>query len=194
MEILQDSSFQYLPLVLHTIISDPNQVHSGLVYDIIKTRNIPNHSILISLKWTEWRKSRERRNTMRTREQIFDEIKALFGLVPSFMKTIPDTTLENEWELFKKIQVEPGAIPNKYRELIGLGLSAVSKCRYCTLFHTEMAKLFGATDKEIEEAVHYAKSSAGWSAYLNGMQVDYEQFKDELRRSGEYARTLKKAA
>jgi len=136
----------------------------------------------------------ERRNAMKTREQIFDEIKALFGLVPTFLKTIPDSTLENEWELFKKIQVEPGAIPNKYRELIGLGLSAVSKCRYCTLFHTEMAKLFGATDKEIEEAVHYAKSSAGWSAYLNGMQVDYEQFKDELRRSGEYAKGLKKAA
>ena len=118
----------------------------------------------------------------------------MFGLVPSFMKTIPDSTIEQEWELFKKIQVEAGEIPNKYRELIGLGLSAVSKCRYCTLFHTEMAKLFGASDKEIEEAVHYAKSSAGWSAYLNGMQVDYDQFKDELRRAGEHARGMMKKA
>ena len=131
---------------------------------------------------------------MRNRQQIYEEIEGMFGLVPSFLKTIPDSTLEPEWELFKKIQVEEGAIPNKYRELIGLGLSAVSKCRYCTLFHTEMAKLFGATDKEIEEAVHYAKSSAGWSAYLNGMQVDYEQFKDELKRSGAYAKRMKKAA
>jgi AhpD family alkylhydroperoxidase len=131
---------------------------------------------------------------MKNKEQIYSEIKETFGLVPSFLKTIPDATLENEWELFKKIQIEAGAIPNKYRELIGLGLSAVSKCRYCTLFHTEMAKLFGATDKEIEEAVHYAKSSAGWSAYLNGMQVDYEQFKDELRRSGEYVTRMKKKA
>ena len=131
---------------------------------------------------------------MKTRTQIYKEMEEAFGLVPSFLKTIPDSTIEQEWELFKKIQMEDGAIPNKYRELIGLGISAVSKCRYCTLFHTEMAKLFGATDKEIEEAVHYAKSSAGWSAYLNGMQVDYEQFKDELRRSGEYAKGLKKAA
>jgi len=131
---------------------------------------------------------------MKTIEQIYKEIEGMFGLVPSFIKTIPDSTLEPEWELFKKIQIEEGAIPNKYRELIGLGLSAVSKCRYCTLFHTEMAKLFGATDREIEEAVHYAKSSAGWSAYLNGMQVDYEKFKDELRRSGEYAKRMKKAA
>ena len=131
---------------------------------------------------------------MKTRGEIFREVEETFGLVPSFLKTIPESTLENEWELFKKIQLEDGAIPNKYRELIGLGLSAVSKCRYCTLFHTEMAKLFGATDKEIEEAVHYAKSSAGWSAYLNGMQVDYEQFKDELRRAGEHARRVTKKA
>jgi AhpD family alkylhydroperoxidase len=131
---------------------------------------------------------------MKNREQIYSEMKEIFGLVPSFLKTIPDSTLEQEWELFKKIQVEESAIPNKYRELIGLGLSAVSKCRYCTLYHTEMAKLFGATEKEIEEAVHYAKSSAGWSAYLNGMQVDYEEFKDELRRAGEHAKRMKKAA
>ena len=75
-----------------------------------------------------------------------------------------------------------------------MGLSAVSKCRYCTLYHTEMAKLYGATEKEIDEAVHYAKSSAGWSAYLNGMQVDYEQFKGELRRAGEYAKRIKAKA
>ncbi len=131
---------------------------------------------------------------MKSRDQIYNEVKETFGLVPSFLKTIPESTLEHEWELFKKIQIEAGAIPNKYRELIGLGLSAVSKCRYCTLFHTEMAKLFGATDREIEEAVHYAKSSAGWSAYLNGMQVDYDEFKDELRRAGEHVKGMKKAA
>jgi AhpD family alkylhydroperoxidase len=131
---------------------------------------------------------------MKNRKEIYKEMEEMFGLVPSFLKTIPDATIEHEWELFKKVQFDEGAIPNKYRELIGLGLSAVSKCRYCTLYHTEMAKLFGATDKEIEEAVHYAKSSAGWSAYLNGMQVDYEQFKDELRRAGEHAKEVKRKA
>jgi AhpD family alkylhydroperoxidase len=131
-----------------------------------------------------------------SREQVYKDIEEMFGLVPGFMKLLPDSTLELEWELFKKIQMEEGAIPNKYKELIGLGISAVAKCRYCTLFHTEMAKLNGATDAEIEEAVHYAKASAGWSAYLNGMQVDYETFKDELKRAVEYVREkeVKKAA
>ena len=31
--------------------------------------------------------------------------------------------------------------PNKYKELVGFGISAVSKCRYRTLYHTEVAWL-----------------------------------------------------
>jgi AhpD family alkylhydroperoxidase len=124
----------------------------------------------------------------RSREEVYKDITQMFGKVPEFIKTIPDSSLDLEWELMKRVQFDEGAIPNKYRELIGLGLSAISKCRYCTLFHAEAARLFGATDAEIEEAVHYAKSSAGWSAYLNGMQVDYEQFQKDVKEMTDYAR------
>jgi len=117
-----------------------------------------------------------------TREEVYRDIEGMFGLVPSF------STLELEWELMKRVQFEEGPVPNKYRELIGLGIAAVSKCRYCALFHTEAARLNGATEEEIEDAVHYAKSSAGWSAYLNGMQVDYEQFRNEMAQIAEYVR------
>jgi AhpD family alkylhydroperoxidase len=130
------------------------------------------------------------------KEAVYKEITETFGFVPTFMKSIPESTIEHEWALFKKIQLEDSSIPQKYRELIGLGLSAVSKCRYCTLFHTEMAKMAGATDEEIEEAVHYAKSSAGWSAYLNGMQADYNLFREELGKAMKYVKkhAMKKAA
>lgn len=123
-----------------------------------------------------------------TRTEIYKDMEETLGLVPTFMKSVPDSTLEEEWSIFKRLQLAETAIPNKYKELIGLGISAVSKCRYCTLFHTEIAKLAGATDAEIEEAVHYAKASAGWSAYLNGLQVDYDEFKDELSRACEFVR------
>jgi len=123
-----------------------------------------------------------------TREEVYQEIEGMFGLVPSFFKLLPDSSLELEWQTMKRVQFDEGPIPNKYRELIGLGIAAVSKCRYCALFHTEVARLHGATDEEIEDAVHFAKSSAGWSAYLNGLQVDYEQFKDELRQAAEHIR------
>jgi AhpD family alkylhydroperoxidase len=124
-----------------------------------------------------------------TREQIYAEIKEMMGLVPTFLKSVPDNTLEMEWHLFRQVQFMEGPIPNKYRELIGLGIAAVTKCRYCALFHTEAAKLNGATQAEIEDAVHFAKSSAGWSAYLNGLQFDYDEFKREVQQITNYIRT-----
>jgi AhpD family alkylhydroperoxidase len=56
-------------------------------------------------------------------------------------KSIPDPSLELEWQLFKRVQLEEGPIPNKYRELIGVAISAITKCRYCATFHTEIANL-----------------------------------------------------
>jgi AhpD family alkylhydroperoxidase len=123
-----------------------------------------------------------------TREQVYAEMTQMFGLVPSFFKLVPDNSLELEWRLFKTVQFDEGPIPNKYRELIGIGIAAITKCEYCIQYHTEVAKLNGASEAEIEDAVHYAKSSAGWSAYLNGMQVDRQQFADELAQVGEYVR------
>jgi AhpD family alkylhydroperoxidase len=124
------------------------------------------------------------------REQIYKEIEDMFGLVPSMFKSVPDSSLELEWKLFKRVQLEEGPIPNKYRELIGVAISAISKCRYCAVYHTELAKLNGASDAEIEDAVHYAKSSAGWSTYINGLQVDFETFKDEVNRACEHVRSM----
>lgn len=129
-----------------------------------------------------------------TREDVCKEIEAMFGLVPSFFKEVPDSSLELEWKLFKRVQFDEGPIPNKYRELIGLAIAATTKCKYCALYHTEVAKLNGATDAEIEDAVHYAKSSAGWSAYINGLQIDYENFRDEVLRACEHVRKQMRAA
>ena len=124
------------------------------------------------------------------REQIYKEIEDMFGLVPSMFKSVPDSSLELEWKLFKRVQLEEGPIPNKYRELIGVAISAISKCRYCAVYHTELAKLNGASDAEIEDALHFAKSSAGWSTYINGLQVDFETFKDEVSRACEHVRSM----
>jgi AhpD family alkylhydroperoxidase len=75
--------------------------------------------------------------------------------------------------------------------LIGIAISGVMKCQYCALYHTEAAKLTGATQSEIEDAVHFAKSAAGWSTYINGLQIDFDQFKKEIRKAAEYIRSKK---
>ena len=125
----------------------------------------------------------------RSREQIYRDIESVFGLVPSMFKVVPDASLELEWQLFKRVQFDEGPIPNKYRELIGVAIAAATKCRYCSAYHTEVAKLNGATEAEIEDAVHYAKSSAGWSTYVNGLQLDFEQFKAEVLQACEHVRS-----
>jgi AhpD family alkylhydroperoxidase len=124
--------------------------------------------------------------TARPRNEVEAEIREALGLVPSFFHDIPDAILDYEWTLFRRFELEETVIPNKYKELMGIALHSETKCDYCVLFHTEAAKLFGATDEEIQEAVHYAKYSLGWSAYVNGMQVDFDTFKDELRKIGEH--------
>ncbi|MBF0499806.1 MAG: carboxymuconolactone decarboxylase family protein [Candidatus Riflebacteria bacterium] len=125
-----------------------------------------------------------------TRPEIYREMEEIFGLVPSFFKTCSDATLGLEWRLFKKIEIDTVALPNKTKELIGVALAASLRCRYCSYFHTKMAKLNGANDEEIEEAVHLAKASAGWSSYVNGLQIDFENFKSEVDRACEHVSKL----
>ena len=129
----------------------------------------------------------------RSRVEVEKEMKDTVGLVPSFFKRIPDEFLDHEWEIFKRMVLGKTLIPNKYKELIGIALHSETKCQYCTLFHTEAARLFGATEEEIQEAVHYAKISVGWSVYLNGIRQDYDQFKEELHKIGKFLSTNKAA-
>ena len=117
-----------------------------------------------------------------SRQDVHSEMRQMFGTVISFVDLIPDAFIDAEWDLIKRVQFGQTLIPNKYKELMGLAISAVTRCRYCALFHTEAAKLNGATEAEIEEAVHYAKLVSGWSVYINGLQVDYDAFADEVRR------------
>ena len=116
------------------------------------------------------------------RTDVHREMKELFGEVIGFIDLIPDEYIDSEWDLIKRVQFGETLIPNKYKELIGLSVAAVTRCRYCALFHAEAAKLFGATDAEVEEAVHYTKLVSGWSTYLTGMQVDYAEFKSQVER------------
>jgi AhpD family alkylhydroperoxidase len=125
-----------------------------------------------------------------SRQEIYYEMKKMFGLVPTFFKLIPDSSLELEWQLMKTLELDESPIPAKYRDLMGLGIAAVNKCKYCAFFHTELAKLNGATDEEIQATVQFAKLNVGWSAYLNGLQFDFEQFKDEVRQMTEHVRSM----
>ncbi|MFT3912539.1 MAG: carboxymuconolactone decarboxylase family protein [Anaeromyxobacteraceae bacterium] len=122
------------------------------------------------------------------REKIREEIRQAFGAVPTWVGGMPDSALEGFWAMMRDFQLAETAIPNKYKELIGLAVSGATRCRYCTLFHTEAAKLFGATDLEIAEAAMMGAHTMSASTFLNAAQVDYDTFRRETLDAIAYVR------
>ncbi|MBV9047984.1 MAG: carboxymuconolactone decarboxylase family protein [Solirubrobacterales bacterium] len=123
------------------------------------------------------------------RREADRDIEEVLGLVPEFFQRVPDYLLPTEWASFKSLQLsDQTAIPNKYKELIGLAVSGATRCRYCAYFHTEAARLFGATEDEIVETALIAKNTMGWSTYLNTLQFDYDAFTSEFDQITAYIR------
>jgi AhpD family alkylhydroperoxidase len=123
------------------------------------------------------------------RREADQDIEEVFGLVPEFFQRVPDYLLPTEWASFKSLVLsDQTAIPNKYKELIGLAVSGATRCRYCAYFHAEAARLFGATEDEITETALIAKNTMGWSTYLNTLQFDYDAFTAEFDQMAAHIR------
>ena len=115
------------------------------------------------------------------RREADRDIEEAFGLNPEWLQRVPDYLLPTEWASFKSLVLsDQTAIPNKYKEMIGLAVSGATRCRYCAYFHAEAARLFGASEDEITETALIAKNTMGWSTYLNTLQFDYEAFTAEF--------------
>src|SRR5690349_25020581 len=111
------------------------------------------------------------------------DIQATLGFVPAFFKAVPDRALPGAWMEMKTLQMNPStALPPKIKELIGLAVASQIPCRYCIYAHTQFAKLGGAGDAEIGEAVAVAALARHWSTYLNGIQTDETKFRGEITR------------
>lgn len=123
-----------------------------------------------------------------SRAEVEADVRETLGIIPGFFSGLPDYLLESEWASFKSLELGETAIPNKYKELIGLGVSGATRCKYCTYFHTEAARLFGATEDEIQEASLIAKNTMGWSTYLNSVQYDYDTFIREFDQIAAHVR------
>jgi len=114
------------------------------------------------------------------------EMKAMMGDVPVMFEKMPVGVRVSAWELFKSINNPNKAIPSKYGELIGLAVAAQIPCEYCIIAHTTLAKLFGATDEEVEEAIAEGAETRFLSTILNGNLVDIESFKSDWYKTIEF--------
>jgi AhpD family alkylhydroperoxidase len=127
-------------------------------------------------------------------QSAYRDIEQTLGTVPSFLKAFPESGIAGAWNEMKSVQLNPDTkLSGKEKELIGLAVAAQIPCSYCIYFHSEAAKLNGATDEEIREAVAMAAITRHWSTVLNGMQIDQASFKQEtdaiLKRAAEKSRT-----
>jgi AhpD family alkylhydroperoxidase len=112
-----------------------------------------------------------------------DDIKATLGFVPGFFKSIADNAVAGAWQEMKGLQLNPQtALNGKSKELIGLAVAAQVPCRYCIYAHTEFAKLNGASDQEVAEAIAVAGLARHTSAYVFGGQLDEARAKADVER------------
>lgn len=117
------------------------------------------------------------------------DIEKTLGFVPAFIKQVPDSALPGAWEEMKTLQMNPNtALSGKDKELVGLAVASQIPCEYCVFAHTEFAKLNGATEAEIGEAVVMGALARHWSTYFNGLQLDETKFRADLQRALEYAK------
>ena len=120
-------------------------------------------------------------NVSPDRQKIYDDVQKTFGSVPTFVKQFPDAALAGLWAEEKDLELsDKTALPPKVKALISLAVAAQIPCQYCIWSDTMTAKQLGATDAEIGEAVAMAGLTRNTSTLLNGLQVDFTQFKKEM--------------
>jgi AhpD family alkylhydroperoxidase len=113
-------------------------------------------------------------------QKTYEDIQKTLGQVPTFFKGIPESSLPAAWEEMKNVELSSSTVlPGRVKELIGLAVAAQIPCAYCIYFHTEAAKMNGASDAEIKEALSMAAISRHWSTYINGIQYNEVDFRKD---------------
>jgi AhpD family alkylhydroperoxidase len=110
------------------------------------------------------------------------DIKQAFGFVPDFLAKFPAASLAGAWREMRDTELAPTALPGKYKSLVSLAVASQIPCRYCVVADTEFARLEGATDKEIGEAVAMAGLVRHWATMMTGLAVDEGQHKKDMER------------
>jgi len=91
--------------------------------------------------------------------KTLSKMKHLEVLAPEAMKA---------FVAFDKAAVADGAIPRKYKELMALAVAFTTQCPYCIDIHSNNARDFGSSDREIAEAVLVAAAFRAGGAITHG--------------------------
>ena len=101
-----------------------------------------------------------------------------------FNSIYPTSILKSADRYFEEAQMplySQGAIDEKNAHLVGLAVSASTKCSYCIPYHIAEAKRLGATEEEIKTAVMIAADIMKMSTLFYGNEFDLDKFKSLLK-------------
>jgi AhpD family alkylhydroperoxidase len=125
--------------------------------------------------------------------KTYKEIILTLGQVPTSLAKYPQEAISGIWERMKKLQWNSKtAITGKYKELIGIAVSSQIPCPSCVYFHRKLALLYGASEKEIKEAVAMAGLVGTRAIFLNGTQTAEADFRAEVDQTLSYLQEKKK--
>ncbi|HVS03208.1 MAG TPA: carboxymuconolactone decarboxylase family protein [Thermoanaerobaculia bacterium] len=109
------------------------------------------------------------------------DIAQLLGTPPPFLQTYPAAAVAGAWQELKALQMSGDtALPARVKELIGLAVAAQIPCRYCSYAHTKAARLNGASEQQVQEALAMAALTRHWSTWLHGIAVDEATFRADF--------------
>lgn len=72
------------------------------------------------------------------------------------------------WRTFSNAVFKAGALDEKTKQLIALGVSHVTQCTNCIKGHTKTAKMKGASNEQMMEAIWVASEMRAGAAYAHG--------------------------
>jgi AhpD family alkylhydroperoxidase len=113
-------------------------------------------------------------------KSVLKEAEGSFGVVPEFLRRFPEASLAGAWRQMRDVEMGETTLSGKYKSLIGLAVSSQVPCRYCIVADTEFAKLDGATDQEIAEAIAMASLARNQATLLDGLQMDEAAYKRDM--------------
>ena len=87
------------------------------------------------------------------------QFKRMRELAPELFKSFVE---------FDQKAFRDGALPNRTKELIALGIAHITQCAWCIDAHTKKAANAGASDEEIAETTFVAMAMAAGAAWSHG--------------------------
>ena len=102
-----------------------------------------------------------------------DTLRAIRDLDPDFVSVLHD---------MDRVMVTDGALSKKEKRLIGLACVAVRMCEDCVYAQAKVAKNYGASKREILEAINVAVLVGGvpcWSVAKKGIAKLFEEWDSE---------------